>query len=92
MINSSLDHFSPFAYPIFGNPIVDNPLKKTRFTLGEYNNWNSISPRFTLEDYILYVKKYKYYNDKGGSRLNIKSSDIFSNDWTMKIKDIEKKN
>ena len=33
--------------------ICTNPLKNKSMTLGEYNNWNSISPKFTWSDYII---------------------------------------
>ena len=33
--------------------ICSNPLKNKSMTLGEYNNWNSISPKFTWRDYTI---------------------------------------
>jgi|TARA_B100000524_G_C23649765_1_gene369751 hypothetical protein len=40
--------------------ICKNPLKNKKFTLYEYNNWLSDSPRFTFGDY-----KKNFINKKG---------------------------
>ena len=42
-------------YAVSSN-IVECPFYKQTFTHGEYKNWNTLSPKFTLEDY----NKYKY--------------------------------
>ena len=63
-IHNSLDHFSPFAYPVFGHPIAKNPLSNNNFILKEYNNWNTVSPKFTYKEYIEFKKIYNRYNTK----------------------------
>lgn len=41
-----------FSEPEKHNTFTSNPLKKQSFTLGDYNNWFSKSPRFTWNDYM----------------------------------------
>ena len=65
-INSPINHYQYHTYNVFGDPIINNPIKKIRFTLKEYNNWNSVSPRFTFKEYELFrlkMEKFKFISD-----------------------------
>ena len=42
------------------NKICSNPLHKNPFTLNDYKNWVSCSPKFTIKDYNRFANKKLY--------------------------------
>ena len=58
-MNTPKYHFSSPRIRRFGHPISSNPMTKKAFTLKEYNNWHSESPKFTYKDYNSYFLNAK---------------------------------